>query len=246
MTSPRTKRIGGIVVLVLGLCAVIFVVWALDASPPEPVAYATAISDPTVVIGSRDGFITIRPAAHEPAVGLLFYPGLRVTPSSYVAKLSTFAVSANVQVAIGRPPLNVAVFSIGQADAMRVALPGVTRWYVGGHSLGGAMACRYASKHLASLEGVVLLGTYCGADISDSSLRVLSVAGENDGVFPPSEISARRHELPAGARMVQIPGMNHAQFGNYGEQAGDNPPTIKDDQARLALANAASTFFLER
>ena len=119
MTAQKMKRIGGIVVLALGLFTGIFVAWALDASPPEPVAYATAISDPRVVIGSRDGFITIRPSAHEPAVGLLFYPGLRVTPSSYVAKLSTLAVSANVQVAIGRPPLNVAVFSIGQADAMR-------------------------------------------------------------------------------------------------------------------------------
>ena len=246
MTARRMTRVGAIVVLALGLCAGIFVAWALDASPPEPVAYATAISHPRVVIGSRDGFITIRPAAHEPAVGLLFYPGLRVTPSSYVAKLSTLAVSANVQVAIGRPPLNVAVFSIGQADAMRVALPGVTRWYVGGHSLGGAMACRYASTHLASLEGVVLLGTYCGTDISDSSLRVLSVAAENDGLFPPSKIAAARRELPAGARMVQIPGMNHAQFGNYGEQAGDNAPTIEDARTRLALADAAATFFLER
>jgi len=240
------KRIGGIAVLVLGLCAGIFVAWVLDASSPEPVAYATAMSDPRVVIGSRDGFITIRPAAHEPAVGLLFYPGLRVTPASYVAKLSALALSANVQVAIGRPFLNVAVFSIGQADAMRVALPGVTRWYVGGHSLGGAMACRYASKHLALLEGVVLLGTYCGTDISDSSLRVLSVAAENDGLFPPSKIAAARRELPAGARMVQIPGMNHAQFGNYGEQAGDNAPAIKDAEARVTLANAAATFFLER
>ena len=237
------KRIGWIAALVIGLCIVVFVAWALNASPPEPVAYTKAISDPRVVIGSRDGFITIRPAAHEPAVGLLFYPGLRVTPSSYVAKLSTLAVSANVQVAIGRPPLNVAIFSIGQADAMRVALPGVTRWYVGGHSLGGAMACRYASKHFATLEGVVLLGTYCGADISNSSLRVLSVAAGNDGLFPPSKIAAARRELPNTAQMVQIPGMNHAQFGNYGAQAGDNASTIEDTAAGLALANAAATFF---
>lgn len=246
MTARTAKRIGVTVAIVWALCAVIFVVWAVDASPPEAVAYATAMRDPKVVIDSRDGFITIRPAAHEPAVGLLFYPGLRVTPASYVAKLSALAVSASIQVAIGRPPLNMAVFSVGQADAMRPVLPGLTRWYVGGHSLGGAMACRYASKHLASLEGVVLLGTYCGVDISGSSLRVLSVAGENDGLFPPPKIAAARRELPAGARRVQIPGMNHAQFGNYGEQAGDNAPSIEDARARLASADAAATFFLER
>ena len=42
MTVQKMKRVGGILVLALGLCAGIFVAWALDASPPEPVAYATA------------------------------------------------------------------------------------------------------------------------------------------------------------------------------------------------------------
>jgi hypothetical protein len=230
----------------LGLGALAFAAWARDASPAEPAAYAAATADASVVIGSHDGFITIRPAASVPSVGLLFYPGARVAPSAYVAKLSAVAMGANVQVAIGRPPLNLAVFSIDQADAMRAALPGVTEWYVGGHSLGGATACLYASKHRDSLEGVVLFGTYCGTDISGSSLRVLTIAGERDGLFSLVKISAARSELPAGARLEQVSGMNHAQFGNYGAQAGDNAPTIDDTVARRALVRAVTAFFSER
>jgi dienelactone hydrolase len=105
------------------------------------------------------------------------------------------------------------------------------------------MACLYASKHRDSLEGVVLFGTYCGTDISDSSLRVLTIAGQQDGLFPPVKISAAASELPAGASLEQVAGMNHAQFGDYGAQAGDNAATIDDMTARRALVKAASAFF---
>jgi hypothetical protein len=105
------------------------------------------------------------------------------------------------------------------------------------------MACLYASQHRTALEGVVLWGTYCGSDISDSSLRVLSVSGENDGLFPPSEISGAQGELPHGARSVSVPGMNHAQFGNYGPQSGDNRASLDDALARDALVRAATEFF---
>jgi dienelactone hydrolase len=205
--------------------------------------YAAALADRSVVIEDRGGFITIRPSSSQPTTGLLFYPGLRVAPEAYVAKLAAIAAAANIQIAIGRPVLNVAAFSINQADAMRSALPGVTRWYVGGHSLGGAMACLYASKNASRLEGVVLLGTYCGSDISKTQLRVLDVTGENDGVIPSAKIFQDRGELPKDATIVTVPGMNHGQVGNYGEQSGDHAASITDDDAKHMLVGTMKAFF---
>jgi hypothetical protein len=144
------KPLRTVLLTALGLGAmggVTLLSWAQNAAPPEPHALAAAMADPSVVIDSRHGFITIRPSKGKPHVGLLFYPGARVAPQAYVAKLSGVAAAANIQIAIGRPRLNLAVLSATQADEMRAALPGVTRWYVGGHSLGGAVACSYASKH---------------------------------------------------------------------------------------------------
>jgi Alpha/beta hydrolase family len=227
------------------VAAIAFVVWARSVHGPEPIAYESAMANPSIVIERRNGFITIRPRSTHPTVGLLFYPGARVAPEAYISKLAAISIAANIQIAIGRPRLNLAVFSIGQADEMRGTLSGVTRWYVGGHSLGGAMACLYASRHAARLEGVVLLGTYCGSDISKTKLRVLSVTGGSDGVFPPSKISRARGELPSGARAVQVPGMNHAEFGNYGPQPGDNAASISDAVARDKLSEEAKSFYSE-
>lgn len=39
-------------------------------------------------------------------------------------------------------------------------------WYVGGHSLGGAMAASYAAKHTDELDGLVLLAAYSTADLT--------------------------------------------------------------------------------
>jgi hypothetical protein len=231
-------------IFILGV--IFFVVWALDTSPPESKAYTEAIFNSAVTIDSHDGFIIIRLAESALEVGLLFYPGARIEPSAYVAKLAAIAEAANIQLAIGSPSLNLAFLSINQADDMRTALPGATRWFVGGHSLGGSMACVYASSHSDTLEGVLIFGTYCGTDISNSSLRVLSINGGRDGIFPPTVISERRHELPSNAHMVLVPGMNHAQIGNYGPQSGDNEPTISDTEARQALVESVKAFFAER
>jgi pimeloyl-ACP methyl ester carboxylesterase len=148
-----------------------------------------------------------------------------------------------VNIVIGRPRLNIAAFSIGQAGEMRAQLTGIEQWYVGGHSLGGAVACYYASNHRDNFQGIVLLGTYCGSDISKSQLRVLAIVAGRDGIMPPETIEQHTVELPADAQIVRIAGMAHSQFGNYGPQSGDGRPSIDDRQASEAISEAARAFF---
>jgi hypothetical protein len=230
----------------IGLAAFLgggFIAWALDAHRADPIEQASALKDPRVVISEHDGFLVIRPSAAPSAIGLLFYPGLRIEAKAYLSKLAALSNKARVNIVIGRPRLNIAAFSIGQADEMRKQLSGVERWYVGGHSLGGAVACYYASKHRDDLQGIILLGTYCGSDISKSRLRVLAIVAGSDGIMPPDTIEQRMAELPADAQIVRIAGMAHSQFGNYGPQSGDGRPSIDDGQAREAISEAARTFF---
>src|SRR5262245_22391990 len=102
-----------------------FMVWALDAAGPDVSAYAATLAERgDVIIGSREGFITIRPSRGTSTVGVLFYPGMRVAPEAYLHKLAAVAAAAHIQIALGRPTLNLAVLSINQADAMRAALSG--------------------------------------------------------------------------------------------------------------------------
>jgi hypothetical protein len=69
---------------------------------------------------------------------------------------------------------------------------------------------------------------------------VLSVSASNDGLSTPAKIADSHTLLPASARYVVIEGGDHAQFGSYGAQPGDNPatisPTAQWDQTAKATA----------
>jgi hypothetical protein len=242
MEIARKAALGVLLVVLVAIAGAL--VWLLNPSTADTDALLNARADPRVIVTKRDGFTVIRPAATAPKIGLAFYPGLHVAPDAYLFKLTDLSAAANIQIVIGRPFLTVAFLSMRQADRMQHSVPEVTRWYVGGHSMGASAACMYAASHAPQLDGVILFGASCGSDISATSLRVLSVSGANDGLFPPQKIAAARDELPLAAQIVIVPGMNHGQFANYGAQFGDLPAGI-DDMAALDAVRQALVRFLQ-
>jgi pimeloyl-ACP methyl ester carboxylesterase len=97
---------------------------------------------------------------------------------------------------------------------------------IAGHSLGGAMAARYALDHPDRVQGLALLAAYPDANLSASDLDVAVIYGTLDGLATVAQVEAARVLLPADSSWVKIEGGNHAQFGWYGAQAGDNTAAI--------------------
>lgn len=85
-----------------------------------------------------------------------------------------------------------------------------------------------------------------------SSQQVCSVGGnvaENSGGahclkygFTVNHVRYRRGNLPEDSVSVEIDGMNHAQFGDYGPQTADGTPRLGDDEARAELADTTAEF----
>jgi pimeloyl-ACP methyl ester carboxylesterase len=121
-------------------------------------------------------------------------------------------------------------------------MPEIDRWYVAGHSLGGSMACAYAAAHFEDLEGVILLASYTASDLGTSNLRALSIYGSLDGVLNMDKTLNQSQKMPLRTTYVEIPGGNHAGFGDYGPQAGDNEATIPADVQRAATVEAIRNF----
>lgn len=59
---------------------------------------------------------------------------------------------------------------------------------------------------------------------------MLSLYGELDGLSTKKKIAQTHHLLSKGAVVHEIKGGNHAQFGLYGKQKGDNKATITPKQ----------------
>ena len=222
--------LGALLVVVLG-----FLIWANTPYRADRGATLEVFRNPAIAVTTVDEGILVQPAggAAPGGAGLIFVPGARVEPYAYLFQLSGVVEEHGVTVLITRPTLNLAFFDTRGVDEFTTAAPEVDRWFVGGHSLGGVRACLMTPG--TDLEGLVLFGSYCANDLSESGLQVLSIAGENDLLSDFATIEGAAPLLPADAQFVVIDGANHAAFGDYGAQSGDGERTITSEQMRDEL-----------
>lgn len=238
MKTSTKKFLKWTLVTLVGLLVIAlsgFLLWAQYTPPVGPLATSALESTDTVKVEQHDG-VTFTPTDPN-GVGLVIYQGAKVLPPSY-AYVAKQIASQGYTVFIPQLPLNLAVFGIDTATKIIEANPTLKCWAVGGHSLGGAMASEYAKDN--TVAGLVLWAAYPADsnDLSKSSMKVVSISGTRDGLATPEKIEAAKKNLPADTTYIAIQGGNHAQFGDYGPQAGDNAAEIslEDQQAQIVEA----------
>lgn len=240
--SARPRRLlRRFLILLLALlliAAAAFLVWASTPLGPEPTAGPALQSDAEVRV-DRGDWLVFWPAQSDPVAGFIFYPGGRVDYRSYAPPARAIA-AAGFLVVIPRMPLNLAFTQAAAADAIIAAYPRIQTWAIGGHSLGGAMAARYAYQQPDQVEGLALWAAYPAAtdDLTTSGLAVVSIYADQDGLATPDKIANSQALLPAAAQFVRIAGGNHAQFGAYGPQPGDGLPAISAAEQHAQIVAA--------
>lgn len=209
-------------------------------------------SNPAVELSALSGGYVIAPsegAAGDDSMadtGMVFYPGARVHPNAYLPMLAPLVAETGITVYVPKAPLNLAVFDSDMAGPIIDAHPTVDRWVIAGHSLGGAMACRFAAANPDRVSALVLLGSYCDRDLGGTGLRVLSIQGGVDTVVDRATYERNRGYLPAEDTVeVTVDGMNHTQFGSYSGQRGDSPGTISYEAAHERLREELIDFLAE-
>lgn len=143
-------------------------------------------------------------------VGFIFYQGGKVDSAAY-----SYLVNVDANVFILDTPFNLAIFSLGKAQQIVDKYPSITKWYVGGHSLGGSTAFLYAASSETSIEGIIYLGAY---PTQENNFKQLAIFGSEDGLINYNDYLFYFDEDDT---VKIIEGGNHAQFGEYGSQKGD-------------------------
>lgn len=183
----------------------------------------------------ESGRIVFEP--EEATKGFIFYPGGKVEFTAYIPLMQACAEEGILCVLV-EMPFNLAVFDVNAADGIQKDYPEIEEWYIGGHSLGGSMAASYLADNADDYEGLILLGSYSTADLSDTDLAVLSVFGSEDKVMNREKYEDNKSNLPSDFTEFVIDGGCHAYFGMYGAQTGDGTPTItNEEQIRLTVEN---------
>ena len=106
---------------------------------------------------------------------LIFYPGAKVEAAAYAPLME------RTDCFLCDMPLNFALFDKARANSIKNGDEySYEKWFLGGHSLGGAAAAMLAEKEGKQWSGLVLLAAYPTGKIDEP---ILSVCGSNDGVL---------------------------------------------------------------
>lgn len=228
---PRRKKwlvAGGAVLLILAILAGAFLWYVSDYYRTEDVALEVLAQDNG--ISQRDNLTILSPTAPT-ETAIIFYPGAKVEAEAYLPLLDQIR-QTGVTCILVHMPFNMAIFDANAAEEVIAQFPEFQHWYVAGHSMGGAMASKFASDHPDQVDGLILMGAYIYGNYPDE--KALTIYGSlNQSV---------EDHIDYTENIVEIEGGNHAQFGNYGPQKGDLPATISAEEQQAQTVAAIEAF----
>ena len=191
-------------------------------------------SDDQVTV-KQEGNISFIP--QNPKAGFVFYPGAKVEEKAY-APLCHSLAEKGVYTILIKMPFHLAFFGIHKAQGIPEDHKEITSWYLGGHSLGGAMAASFLGKGNYGYAGLALLGSYSTADLSKSGLKTTTLYGSEDKVLNQTSYANNLKNLPSANIETVIEGGNHSGYAYYGPQKGDGTATISKDE-QISFTSAA-------
>ncbi len=232
------KRIAKFSLLLLVVAAGFFgVEWITHERQLLPEAVETLKSDDLVTV-AREPWLTFTPQI-PPNTGFIFYPGGRIDPQGYAPLMRAIAAEGYL-VVVPEMPLNIAALRPNIADEIIAHYADVSRWVIGGHSIGGTMAAQYTNTHRESIDGLAIWASYPAdnADLGDFDLPVILIYGSRDPRVNDSSVVERQYLLPDDTVYVRIDGGDHHQFGSYEIKPENHHATIARDSQHEQIVRA--------
>ena len=211
----RKVKIGIIVIIVIMLAYFAFTFLSYNHAEKTATDYLNGTDK--VNVTKIDNGLFVDGYGNDTA--LIFYPGAKVEYTSYLSMFCNLA-SKGVDCYLVEMPLNFAIFGENEADSI-IDKTNYTHYFMSGHSLGGYVASSYLS-HTNRTDGLILLAAYPTEKIDKP---VLSIYGTKDNVLNMEKYNESK-PLMSNLTEYVINGGNHAQFGYYGNQSGDNSSKI--------------------
>ena len=222
---------GGIFLLVLAVLTGAFFWYVSDYYRADEIALEVLAQDSTITVQDD---LTILSPSYPTDTAVIFYPGAKVEAEAYLPLLTKIR-QTGVTCILVHMPFRMAIFDADAAEEVMEQFPEYQHWYIAGHSMGGAMASQFAASHPDEVDGLILLGAYIYGDYPPE--KTLTVYGSlNQSV---------EDHIDYTENVVEIEGGNHAQFGNYGPQKGDQPATISAEEQQAQTVAAIEEFLGE-
>jgi hypothetical protein len=208
----------------------LFTFWLFYSYQSQGVDSALLLSNEEILVDEKSDFYAFEPTKDFKEV-LIFYPGAMVDSEAYVPLCRKIATQ-QIKVYLIKMPWRLATKGYNLPKELNLFGKGDKTYILAGHSQGAKMAVQFVYENPKLIDQLILIGTTHPRDISlyGSNIPILKIYDSNDGVADENTIMYNRSRLPSTTKFVKIEGANHAQFGYYGFQLGDNEATISREQ----------------
>jgi surfactin synthase thioesterase subunit len=208
------------------LIAISFTIWLVYSYQAKGVSDSLLKSDAKILVKDNDNYFLFEPKQKFNKV-FIFYPGAMVDPKAYVPLCRKISEN-RIKVYLIKMPWRLASKGYEIPKQLHLFADKSKTYILAGHSQGGKMAAQFVKENPNLIDKLILIGTTHPRDISlsDSKIPILKIYGSDDGVADEKTIFQNKSKLPVTTKFVKIEGANHAQFGDYGFQFGDNSARI--------------------
>jgi hypothetical protein len=218
-----------------------FTVWMFYSYQSKGVDQSVFKSSSTVEVAENKDLYSFTPT-HSYQNVFIFYPGALVDPEAYVPLCRKIADNGCKALLI-KMPWRLAQLGYKKPIELNLFADTTKQYILAGHSQGGKMAAQFVYENPALIGKLILIATTHPRDIdlSKAVIPIMKIYGSEDGVADSEAVNKNKPRLPAATKYVLIKGANHAQFGYYGFQLGDNKAGItREEQQQITLNNILS------
>lgn len=172
----------------------------------------------------------------------IFYQGAKIDEEAYAGIMHDLAKNG-IDCYLAKMPLRFAFMNVNAAsDIIKNSKNHYDKWYIGGHSLGGAIAAIYTASHRDDIDGLAMFASYSIKQIPDK-IKVLSFISSNDKVLNWKKYKENLKNLPNNYTEILIKGGNHGNFGDYGIQKKDGESDITKEEQHQQIVETILKYF---
>jgi hypothetical protein len=232
------RKIFRLVYVTAGIC---FLGWMWFSMQANNIADNFLRGNQLMNVTETNDLISFTPSKDYTAV-FIFFPGALVDPVAY-APLCRQIADNGYKVQLVKMPWRLASKGYNKPTTFKLFSDTTKTYILSGHSQGAKMAAQFVYENPGLVDQLILIGTTHPRDIDLSGIKipVMKISGSKDGVANAADVNTNKPKLPANTNYVVIEGANHAQFGYYGSQLGDDKATInRQEQHQIVLSNILS------
>jgi hypothetical protein len=202
--------------------AILFTIWLFYSYQAKNVPDSYLETSAEISVKDSDDYFLFEPKQKFDKV-FIFFPGAMVDPKAYVPLCRKISENG-IKVYLVKMPWRLASKGYEIPKQLDLFADKTKTYILSGHSQGGKMAAQF--------QKLILIGTTHPRDISlaESKIPIMKIYGSEDGIADEKTIFKNKAKLPPNTKFIKIEGANHAQFGYYGFQLGDDSATISREK----------------